>query len=104
MPRISSCAPGRSFEPYHFRINARRRLSSTSVLLPEPETPVTQVKLPIGMRTLRFLRLFSFAPRISRLGAASAEASSGEDRRPRDLRALICSTHFTCLRLLGIGI
>src|SRR3990172_3609983 len=36
----------------------------TSVLLPEPETPVTQVNTPIGNETLRFLRLFSDAPSI----------------------------------------
>ncbi len=36
----------------------------TSVLLPEPETPVTQVNTPIGNETLTSLRLFSDAPSI----------------------------------------
>src|SRR4051794_23594233 len=33
--------------------------------LPEPETPVTQIRPPSGMRTLTFLRLFSVQPLIS---------------------------------------
>ena len=53
-PRISSCAPGRSLEPYHWRNSARRMMSSTSVLLPEPLTPVTHVSVPIGKRAVRF--------------------------------------------------
>ncbi len=32
------------------------------MLLPLPESPVNTVRLPRGMRTLTFLRLFSFAP------------------------------------------
>ena len=39
-------------------------MSFTSVDLPEPETPVTTVITPSGNVTSRFLRLFSFAPRI----------------------------------------
>ncbi len=37
-------------------------ISLTRELLPEPETPVTQVITPIGNDTSIFLRLFSFAP------------------------------------------
>ena len=40
-------------------------MSSTSVLLPEPLTPVMQVNAPSGMRTSMFRRLFSVAPTIS---------------------------------------
>ena len=36
----------------------------SSVDLPEPETPVTQVKTPSGISTSRFLRLCSRAPVI----------------------------------------
>ena len=36
-------------------------MSFTSVLLPEPLTPVTQVKRPSGKPTVTFLRLFSRA-------------------------------------------
>ena len=36
-------------------------MSTTSVLLPEPDTPVTQVNTPSGNWTVMFLRLFSAA-------------------------------------------
>ena len=39
-------------------------MSFTSVDFPDPETPVTTVITPSGNVTSRFLRLFSFAPRI----------------------------------------
>ena len=38
----------------------------TKVLFPEPETPVTQVKSPMGNIMLIFFRLFSDAPFIVR--------------------------------------
>ena len=34
--------------------------------LPDPETPVTQLKMPSGISTLRFLRLCARAPVIRR--------------------------------------
>ena len=40
-------------------------MSFTSVLLPEPLTPVTQVNVPSGIRTSMFCKLFSVAPMIS---------------------------------------
>ncbi|MBC6968948.1 MAG: hypothetical protein DYH07_08285 [Armatimonadetes bacterium ATM1] len=40
-----------------------KRVSWTRVDLPEPETPVTQVKRPRGMATSIFLRLLPEAPR-----------------------------------------
>ena len=54
----------------------RRRLRkstwSTSVDLPEPETPVTQTSRPSGSSTVTSFRLFSRAPRIrSRAAVAS---------------------------------
>ena len=36
-----------------------------SVDLPEPETPVTQVKSPTGTETSMFFRLLPVAPRIA---------------------------------------
>ena len=39
----------------------------TSVLLPEPDTPVTQVKIPSGKSTVTFLRLWCVAPTTVRL-------------------------------------
>ena len=45
--------------------SAASRMSLTSVLLPEPETPVTHVSVPSGMRAVTFCKLFSRAPVIS---------------------------------------
>ena len=65
IPLIVLCWPGRSFEWYSFRKSARRRIVSTSVLFPLPDTPVTQMKRPRGNFTVRSARLFSAAPRTS---------------------------------------
>ena len=65
MPSMPSCAPGRVRARFRSRERALRTISLTSVDLPEPETPVTQVKTPSGMRTSMFLRLCSRAPRTS---------------------------------------
>ena len=47
-----------------FRSLARRlyKISLTRELFPEPETPVTQVRMPRGIFTEIFFRLFSLAP------------------------------------------
>ncbi len=47
-------------------MSARLSVSSTSVDLPEPETPVTTVNEPMGMRAVTFLRLCSVQPEIVR--------------------------------------
>ena len=39
---------------------------STNVDLPLPETPVTQVKVPIGTFKSTFCKLFPVAPKISK--------------------------------------
>src|SRR5689334_18845077 len=51
-----------------------------SVDLPEPETPVTQIRPPRGMRTSTFLRLFSrqpFSSRDARLGSTGRRVGGG---------------------------
>ena len=40
------------------------KISLIKELLPDPDTPVTQVNVPSGNDTLIFLRLFSLAPTI----------------------------------------
>ena len=40
-------------------------MSTTNVDFPEPLTPVTQVKVPMGMRAVMFWRLFSVQPTTS---------------------------------------
>ncbi len=62
---MASWAPARSRAPFSSRARARYRTSETSVLLPEPETPVTATKRASGNVTSTFLRLCSRAPRIT---------------------------------------
>ena len=46
------------------RLDLAAMVSSTNDDLPEPETPVTTVIWCLGILRLRFLRLFSVAPRM----------------------------------------
>ena len=47
-PSIPSCAPGSVIAPFKSRASASRRMSPTSELFPEPDTPVTQMNSPSG--------------------------------------------------------
>ena len=58
-PSIRSWAPGRSCARWSIWASARYRMSLTRVDLPEPDTPVTQVKVPSGIFTLMPFRLCS---------------------------------------------
>ena len=82
-PSIASWAPARSRAPFSSRARARYRTSETSVLLPEPETPVTATKRASGNVTSTFLRLCSRAPRTTSDWPLPAAAR----RRDRDLAA-----------------
>src|SRR6218665_2888230 len=62
MPTISSCGAGSSCARWIWRATAAYSVSLTSVLLPEPETPVTQVSRPTGKSTLTCRRLLPLAP------------------------------------------
>ena len=54
------------------------------VLLPAPETPVTQVKAPSGIRTSTSFRLFARAPTIrTECGAERRRGGTGISRSPR---------------------
>ena len=65
------------------RASARCRISLTSVLFPEPDTPVTQVSAPSGKRTVTSFRLCSVAPTtVSALAAARAPRRGRLDRAP----------------------
>ena len=57
-PTLSLCLFVRS------SYNPRYNILFTSVLFPEPDTPVTHINLPNGNSTSMFLRLFSLAPII----------------------------------------
>ena len=61
-PLIVLYLPGLSLELYILLNNVLPSISFTSVLLPLPDTPVTQMNLPRGKSTLIFLRLFSVHP------------------------------------------
>src|SRR5450830_1570931 len=61
-PLIDSCSAGSVCEPYRWRDAARYKVSLTSVDLPEPDTPVTQVSKPTGRSKLTFFRLLPVAP------------------------------------------
>ena len=64
-PSTESWAPGSSRAPKTAVASARYRMSVTSVLLPEPETPVTAVNVPSGKRTSTSRRLWARAPTTS---------------------------------------
>ena len=76
-PSIESCAPGRCLEPCNIWASRLCRTSITNVLLPEPETPVTQMSLPSGKRTSIPFRLCSRAQRITRACELPARRLSG---------------------------
>ncbi len=57
--------PGLPRPPFRSRRRASTRMSLTSELLPEPDTPVTQTNTPSGISTSMFLRLLWRAPRTT---------------------------------------
>jgi flagellar basal body rod protein FlgG len=67
IPLIVLCWPGCVVALLSSFASFLQRISLTSELFPEPETPVTQVKTPRGTFTLIFLRLFSSAPIIDKV-------------------------------------
>ena len=87
-PSMRSCAAGSAWLWYSFLATAAYSVSFTSVLLPEPLTPVTQVKSPTGISTSTCLRLLPCALQIF-----STLASM-----PGRLRAFGTSIFSTCAR------
>ena len=59
---MSLCLPGMVLARFSVFARCLYKISLTSELFPEPETPVTQVITPSGKSTLIFFRLFSAAP------------------------------------------
>ena len=62
VPSIPSHSPGTVLALLSLLARVLYNISLTSELLPEPDTPVTQVITPRGNSTSIFLRLFSLAP------------------------------------------
>ncbi len=60
------CFPGMDLAPLSLRAAAAARTSLTSVLLPEPDTPVTTVSRPTGKRASTSRRLLARASRTVR--------------------------------------
>src|SRR3989304_3876174 len=94
-PTTASQAPGRSRAPYRSCAAFFERISSTSVDLPEPETPLTQTNSPSGTRTSMFFRLFPRAPWTPTAFPFPGRRRSGTGIRRRPLRycPLIDSSH-----------
>ena len=65
-PSMPACFPGRVLARFRSAASRLNRISLTREDLPEPDTPVTQVKVPRGMDTSTPRRLFSAAPRMVR--------------------------------------
>jgi len=63
-PRISSNLPASSLVLLVILDAPLHNISLIRLLLPEPETPVTQTNLPSGISTSMCFRLFSAAPLI----------------------------------------
>ena len=62
IPFMSLCFPGMHRARFSVLARDLYRISFTRELLPEPDTPVTQVNTPSGNSTLIFFKLFSLAP------------------------------------------
>ena len=65
-PSMRSCLPGRTFTRFRSAPSFLYRISLTREDFPLPDTPVTQVKVPRGMATSTWRRLFSAAPNTFR--------------------------------------
>ena len=96
-PSRPSHAPGSDSPTPKARRRLRKSTWSTSVDLPDPDTPVMQTSRPSGTSTVTSFRLFSRAPRtrrrsavsIGRRGAAAARAPARPERNaPVTERAL----------------
>ena len=61
-PVIFRNAPGRTRVRLSFADKFLQIISLTSEDFPEPDTPVTQVKVPNGIEAVTFFKLFSDAP------------------------------------------
>ena len=82
-PSMRSCAPGRRGRRPSRPARVFSSTSLTSVLLPEPDTPVTQVRAPTGNAASMSRRLFSRAPwTVSHPRASRRIAGTGTPRRP----------------------
>src|SRR5438067_391652 len=86
---------GRAFSFLMARWRRGRRHSRTSVLLPEPLTPVTNTKRPNGNLTVIRFKLFTAAPLKSRDGC---NAEAGLDPRPRRRRSRGAAIRFAFAR------
>ena len=72
------------------------RMSFTSELLPDPETPVTQTSVPSGISTSTFLRLLCSRPRIFSHFLPGPRAGPG-------FRSSACLTRYCPVRLSRLG-
>ena len=64
-PSIEACLPGNLSELCRWRCNTGERIPDISEDLPDPETPVIEVKQPNGIWTSILVKLLCLAPLIS---------------------------------------
>jgi hypothetical protein len=109
---MSSCSPTVRLARCRRLASAGHRMSLTSELLPEPDTPVMQTKRPSGIGSVRSLRLFCRAPRTTSQPFCCGDRVGCDGMRPARRGGgsfVLCtgpaSTHgATGRRLDGIGI
>ena len=63
-PSMALCFPARFLARFRSAESFLYKISLTREDFPEPDTPVTQVKVPSGIDTSTSRRLFSAAPRM----------------------------------------
>ena len=80
IPSTPACAPGLTRARLSRFASALKTISFTSVDLPEPETPVTQMNLPTGNSTSMSLRLCCAAPRTRNEPRSSSRRCRNRDR------------------------
>jgi hypothetical protein len=73
-PFDAPCGATSAWLPYSLRATAAYSVSLTSVLLPEPDTPVTQVSSPTGKADVHALQVVAVAPTMD-AGSASRWAA-----------------------------
>src|SRR6056300_1077917 len=86
-PASSWYSPAWSSALLSLLASALYRVSSTKVLLPDPDTPVTQVNVPRGTETSMFLRFRALAPlSMSQLSEDGILSEEAKFLRPLPLR------------------
>ena len=82
------CAPGLVCFPFTTFSSLFCKTSTTNDDFPEPETPVTTVKIPSGKLTSSFFKLYAVAPETESKYFSQADVVNGELINKKE--------HYTC--------